>query len=67
MLGQRQSGSRSGLKLLSILRDEELIAQAREDADRIIAEDPDLAAHPELARQVLAFEEDEQSAYLEKA
>ena len=34
VLGASQSGRRSSLRLLAVLRDEEVIAQAREDADR---------------------------------
>jgi ATP-dependent DNA helicase RecG len=48
VLGATQSGRRSSLRLLSAATDGELIAQAREDAIRIIASDPDLLTHPAL-------------------
>jgi ATP-dependent DNA helicase RecG len=67
VLGAAQSGRRSTLRLLSLLRDEELIAQARDEAARLVDEDPDLAAHPLLAAQVAALVGQEQAEYLEKA
>jgi ATP-dependent DNA helicase RecG len=48
VLGQAQSGRRSQLKLLSLLRDEELIAEARSEARNVVAADPSLRQHPEL-------------------
>jgi ATP-dependent DNA helicase RecG len=38
VLGQMQSGGRSGLKLLRVVKDAELIAEAREIAIAMIAE-----------------------------
>jgi ATP-dependent DNA helicase RecG len=67
VLGAAQSGRRRQLKLLSLLRDEELITAARAEAADIIAADPTLAAHPLLAQQVAALVGDEQAEYLEKA
>src|SRR5690606_39181948 len=49
VLGAAQSGKRSGLRLLSPLRDEDLIARARQEAQRIVADDPTLTQHPGLA------------------
>jgi ATP-dependent DNA helicase RecG len=67
VLGAAQSGRRRQLKLLSLLRDEDLIAAARHEAADIIAADPTLAAHPLLAAQVAALVNDDQAEYLEKA
>jgi ATP-dependent DNA helicase RecG len=67
VLGTTQSGRRSQLRLLSLLRDEELIAAARTEAQDLIAADPDLSGHPLLAAQVAALVADEQAEYLEKA
>jgi ATP-dependent DNA helicase RecG len=39
VLGAAQSGSRSGVKLLSLLEDEELIATARTEATELLATD----------------------------
>ena len=67
ILGASQSGRRSHLKLLSLLRDEELIAQAREAAAALVAADPDLSGLPLLAAQVAALVDEERSEFLEKA
>jgi ATP-dependent DNA helicase RecG len=67
VLGAAQSGRRRQLRLLSLLRDEELIVAARREASEIIEADPTLAAHPLLAQQVAALVPDDQAEYLEKA
>ncbi|MDT4934187.1 MAG: ATP-dependent helicase RecG, partial [Pseudonocardiales bacterium] len=67
VLGATQSGRRSQLRLLSLLRDEDVIAAARIEAQDLIAADPDLSGHPRLAAQVAALVADEQAEYLEKA
>jgi ATP-dependent DNA helicase RecG len=67
VLGAAQSGRRSTLRLLSLLRDEDLIAQAREEAGRLVAADPDLNAHPLLAAQVATLVGEARAEYLEKA
>jgi ATP-dependent DNA helicase RecG len=67
ILGASQSGRRSHLKLLSLLRDEELIGQARSAAAALIAADPDLSGLPLLAAQVAALVDEERGEYLEKA
>ena len=67
VLGSAQSGRRRQLRLLSLLRDEDLIVAARAEAADIVAADPTLAAHPLLAEQVAALVHDEQAEYLEKA
>jgi len=66
VLGARQSGGRSSLRLLRLLRDEQLIEQAREDAFALVARDPTLADHPELLARVTAALDEEQAAYLER-
>jgi ATP-dependent DNA helicase RecG len=43
VLGAEQSGARSGLRLLRVLADADLIASARDLAERCIASDPDLS------------------------
>ncbi|PZS34021.1 MAG: ATP-dependent DNA helicase RecG, partial [Pseudonocardiales bacterium] len=67
VLGAAQSGTRSQLRLLSLLRDEQLITEARTEAADIVAADPDLSGHSLLAAQVAALVADEQADYLEKA
>jgi ATP-dependent DNA helicase RecG len=64
VLGAAQSGRRSSLRLLSVLRDEELIGQARQAATELVERDPELAEHPGLAREVAALTESDQADYL---
>jgi ATP-dependent DNA helicase RecG len=66
VLGERQSGSRSQLKLLRLLRDEAVIADARDAARELVASDPLLDAHPELAAAVKALSDAERADYLDK-
>jgi ATP-dependent DNA helicase RecG len=67
VLGVAQSGRRSQLRLLSLLRDEELIVQARAEAIDLVRGDPDLVDHPLLAVRVADLVGPTQAAYLEKA
>ncbi|TWP35676.1 ATP-dependent DNA helicase RecG [Leekyejoonella antrihumi] len=68
VLGASQSGYRSQLRLLRLThaKDVELIEQAREDATALVARDPQLAGHPELAQMVRSRLDDEQAAFLER-
>jgi ATP-dependent DNA helicase RecG len=67
VLGSTQSGRRSGLRLLSLLRHEEIIAKAQVYATHIVAEDPGLRAHPALAALVgETVGDEERAAYLDK-
>jgi ATP-dependent DNA helicase RecG len=66
VLGAVQSGRRSTVKLLSLLRDADLIRQARTEAIDLLTRDPDLADHPVLAETVAALVSDESAEYLEK-
>ena len=65
VLGASQSGSRSSLKLLRVLRDAQLIAQARTLAEECIAQDPELN-DPRLADIVLDMEMDAAGEWLER-
>ncbi|HEX3733378.1 MAG TPA: ATP-dependent DNA helicase RecG [Mycobacteriales bacterium] len=67
VLGDAQSGRRRSLRLLSLLRDGELIVTARGEAMSIVARDPTLADHPGLAGLAESVVDDEQAEYLEKA
>lgn len=67
ILGAVQSGRQSGLKLLSLLRDEDLIARAREEAQALIDYAPALEYFPGLARMVADLVDDDRAEYLEKA
>ena len=52
ILGASQSGGRSTLKLLRVLEHEDIIARAREDAQKIVGSDPSLQQHPQLAQAI---------------
>jgi len=66
VLGATQSGRRSHLRLLSLLRDAELIGEARQEAIALVEEDPTLASHPALAAAVAQLVDEERAEYLEK-
>ncbi|MFC7547601.1 ATP-dependent DNA helicase RecG [Plantactinospora sp. GCM10030261] len=66
VLGATQSGRRSHLRLLSLLRDTDLIRDARLEAIPLVEEDPELARHPGLADSVAALVDEERAEYLEK-
>jgi ATP-dependent DNA helicase RecG len=67
VLGAAQSGRRSGVRMLSLLEDEELIAEARTEATDLLAGERGLADFPGLAMEVAALATDERAEYLEKA
>jgi ATP-dependent DNA helicase RecG len=66
VLGEAQSGRRSHLRLLSLLRDREVIEDARREAIDLLDRDPDLADHPALAAAVAALVDEERAEFLEK-
>ncbi|MGH3727438.1 MAG: ATP-dependent DNA helicase RecG [Micromonosporaceae bacterium] len=66
VLGAVQSGRRSTVKLLSLLRDADLIREARAEAVDVVAADPSLARHPALADAVAALVDEDHAEYLEK-
>ncbi|MDR7087296.1 ATP-dependent DNA helicase RecG [Aeromicrobium panaciterrae] len=66
VLGARQSGVRSSLRLLSVVRDGEIIDEARTAAELVVAADPSLSCHPALADAVADLERSEQADYLER-
>jgi ATP-dependent DNA helicase RecG len=67
VLGASQSGHRSSLRMLAVLRDEDVIEAARVEATAVVAADPELAGSPALARAVGALLEEERADYLEKS
>jgi ATP-dependent DNA helicase RecG len=66
VLGQAQSGARSSLRVLAVIEDEDVIAEAREEAARLVAEDPDLTSLPGLRTALEALLDEEREGYLEK-
>lgn len=67
VLGTAQSGTRSQLRLLRVLRDEKIIERSREIAIEIIAADPNLELHPGLRDELSKLERDERADFIEKA
>ncbi len=67
VLGSMQSGRRSGLRLLSLLKHAEIIAKAQVYAGDIVGEDPGLIRHPGLFALVgETVGDEERAAYLDK-
>jgi ATP-dependent DNA helicase RecG len=67
ILGAAQSGKKSTLKLLSLLRDEDVIAESRARAQEIVTEDPDLKKYRGLAQMVSDVVDVDRAEYLEKS
>ena len=67
VLGANQSGFRSSLVTLRVLRDEKTIVRAREAADELLGEDADLAGYPGLAAAVAAIEASQRSEFMDKS
>ena len=55
VLGDAQSGGKSSLKLLRVVKDADMIADARTRAGQLLAADPELAGEVQLAGVVLDF------------
>ena len=68
VLGARQSGRGNSVRHLRLGRrdDEQIIADAREDAFAVVADDPQLRRHPALAAAVAMRLDEDQAAYLER-
>ncbi|RFU88529.1 ATP-dependent DNA helicase RecG [Streptomyces triticagri] len=66
VLGQAQSGVRSSLRVLAVIEDEDVIAEAREEAVAVVAADPELASLPQLRTALDSLLDQEREEYLEK-
>jgi len=66
VLGASQSGTQSHLRLLRVLRDEELIEKARTAAQDLIATSLDLTSYPALKKELNAMANDMAVDYLDK-
>lgn len=55
VLGDAQSGGKSSLKLLRVVKDADMIADARTRAGQLLAADPELAGEVQLAGAVFDF------------
>ncbi|WP_028651044.1 ATP-dependent DNA helicase RecG [Nocardioides halotolerans] len=67
VLGRSQSGYRSTLENLRVLRDEDTIIEARGAAEALLDADDTLAGHPGLRAAVESLEASVQSAFMEKS
>jgi ATP-dependent DNA helicase RecG len=65
VLGASQSGSRSHLRLLRVLRDESMIEQAREDASRIL--DEGINKYSLLEAELSQIQADAAAEFIDKA
>ncbi|MFJ9903991.1 ATP-dependent DNA helicase RecG [Streptomyces sp. NPDC101152] len=66
VLGQAQSGARSSLRVLAVIEDEEVIAEARQEAAAVVAADPELTDLPALRTALDALLDEDREQYLEK-
>ncbi|MGF0169916.1 ATP-dependent DNA helicase RecG [Streptomyces sp. Marseille-Q5077] len=66
VLGQAQSGARSSLRVLAVIEDEEIIAEARDEATALVVADPELEHLPGLRTALDALLDEEREQYLEK-
>jgi ATP-dependent DNA helicase RecG len=66
VLGAAQSGRRSSLALLSVLRHGEIIEQAKTEATNLVAADPDLQSQPELAAVVCELMAEDRADFLDR-
>ncbi|MFC9082579.1 ATP-dependent DNA helicase RecG [Streptomyces sp. NPDC057062] len=66
VLGQAQSGARSSLRVLAVIDDEEIIAEAREEAAAVVAADPELEHLPGLRTALDALLDEDREQYLDK-
>jgi ATP-dependent DNA helicase RecG len=66
VLGAVQSGRRSSLRLLRLLRDEDVIVAAREEATAVVDMDPTLSSHDGLVRAVHELVDTDRADYLGK-
>ncbi|RSN57675.1 ATP-dependent DNA helicase RecG [Streptomyces sp. WAC 04229] len=66
VLGQAQSGARTSLRVLAVIEDEEIIAQARQEAAALVATDPELTGQPGLKTALEALLDEQREQYLEK-
>jgi len=66
VLGQAQSGARTSLRVLAVIEDEEIIAEARQEATAVVETDPELTELPGLRVALDALLDEEREQYLEK-
>jgi ATP-dependent DNA helicase RecG len=67
VLGAAQSGGRNSLRLLRVVRDRDIIEQARKDAQALVEADPSLVHHPALAAAIAEWIDPERAEFLERS
>ncbi|SDK84941.1 ATP-dependent DNA helicase RecG [Actinopolyspora mzabensis] len=67
VLGEAQSGTKSALRMLSLVHDEEVIAEAGSEAEAVVRQDPELRSHPGLAGMITELLAEERAEFLEKS
>jgi ATP-dependent DNA helicase RecG len=67
VLGSRQSGTGQGLRILSVVRDADVIEEARAAASALVENDPALTDQPALRAALAALEARTSTDYLDKA
>jgi ATP-dependent DNA helicase RecG len=66
VLGSSQSGRRSSLRFLRVIRDEELIRMARAEATELVERDPELRYEPALKAELAELMDEKKAEYLER-
>ncbi|MCU1431311.1 MAG: ATP-dependent helicase RecG [Actinotalea sp.] len=66
VLGASQSGGSSSLRLLRVVRDADVIAEAREDAADVVGDDPALTPWPVLRSAIEAWLDPEREEFLDR-
>jgi ATP-dependent DNA helicase RecG len=67
VLGAAQSGRSSSLRLLRVVKDADLIEEARREASAVVASDPELWYQPALREAIAVQLDEEQEEFLERA
>lgn len=67
VLGAAQSGKGSTLRLLRVMRDADLIAQARADCEEVILNDPALQNHRELLEAIDEYLDQDKQEFLDRS
>lgn len=67
VLGAAQSGTVSSMRLLSLIDDEDVIADAHDCARRLFDVDPELSAHPGVASMMKSAWRSDRAEFLDKS
>ncbi len=67
VLGAAQSGRSSSLRLLRVVKDANVISEARAEATAVVEADPELAAHPELRAAIAEWLDPVREEYLDRS